>query len=60
MTWLTDIKWNDGVECKSYIKLFPADRELGFINEITGFLLAKACDLPFQVTQAWLKYLKDF
>lgn len=60
MTWLTEIKWNDGIERKSYIKLFPADRELGFINEITGFLLAKACGLPLPSHAGMVKIPQGF
>ena len=45
-TLLTSVVWNDGVARRSYFKLFSKKLPLGVLNEITGYLLAKACKLP--------------
>lgn len=45
-TWLGLVVWNDGKALRTFVKCFPKGRELGIVNEITGYIIAKACDLP--------------
>lgn len=45
-TYVTAIVWSDGTIRRSFLKLFPKERWLGPLNEITGYLLASACSLP--------------
>ncbi len=40
------IQWNDGNQTKAFLKRFSNDRELALVNEITGYIIAKNCDLP--------------
>lgn len=45
-TFSCNIEWENGDISKSYIKRFPSDKLLGILNEITGYIIAKGCDLP--------------
>ena len=45
-TFSCDIEWENGDILKSYIKRFPNNNYLGILNEITGYIIAKGCDLP--------------
>ncbi len=45
-TYACGIQWNDGKETKSYVKRFSNTRKLGLINEVTGYIIAKHCNLP--------------
>lgn len=45
-TWLAEIRWKDGHIRRSYLKVFSFDHQLGLINEITGYILAKNSGLP--------------
>lgn len=45
-TLLVSVVWGDGKPRRTYFKLFPKTLPLGVLNEITGYLLAKACGLP--------------
>lgn len=45
-TFSCNIEWENGDIIKSYIKRFPSDKLLGILNEITGYIIAKGCDLP--------------
>ncbi|WP_438767938.1 hypothetical protein [Kushneria sp. TE3] len=45
-TYGCDVNWADGTGGRGYLKCFPQSRHLGVINEITGYLTAKACSLP--------------
>ncbi|MDN7126464.1 hypothetical protein J6J08_03615 [Pseudidiomarina sp. 1APR75-33.1] len=40
------IQWNDGSKTKAFIKRFSKDKELALVNEVTGYIIAKNCDLP--------------
>ncbi len=44
-TFSCNIEWENGEVLKSYIKRFPSD-SLGIVNEVTGYIIAKGCDLP--------------
>nr|WP_299244079.1 hypothetical protein [uncultured Halomonas sp.] len=41
-----DIVWNDGERTRGFLKCFSADHHLGVVNEITGYILSRACGLP--------------
>lgn len=45
-TFACDIRWPDGEQRRSYLKCFTKDRYLGVVNEITGYVIARACHLP--------------
>ncbi|WP_323918958.1 hypothetical protein [Aeromonas caviae] len=45
-TFSCNIEWENGDILKSYIKRFPREKPLGILNEITGYVIAKGCDLP--------------
>lgn len=45
-TLLTSVVWNDGKARRTYFKIFSKQLKLGVLNELTGYLLAKACNLP--------------
>lgn len=45
-TYACDLLWADGVQERSYLKCFASERALGVVNELTGYLIAKACSLP--------------
>lgn len=45
-TYACDISWEDGTPGRGFLKCFPASRSLGVVNELTGYLIAKACGLP--------------
>lgn len=46
VTLLTSVIWNDGKPRRTYLKMFSKSQALGVLNEITGYLLGKSCDLP--------------
>ena len=39
-------EWSDGSTSTAYIKRFKKVDNLGILNEITGYLIAKGCNLP--------------
>lgn len=45
-TYACDLVWGDGLQVRSYLKCFASSRALGVVNELTGYLIAKACSLP--------------
>jgi hypothetical protein len=45
-TFACDLLWPDGEQRRSYLKCFTKDRYLGVVNEITGYVIARACHLP--------------
>lgn len=45
-TYACDILWADGKKERSFLKCFATSRQLGVVNELTGYLIAKACSLP--------------
>lgn len=45
-TFACTIEWSDGKLKRSYIKRFLKVNNLSLVNEITGYLIAKAADLP--------------
>ncbi|MBC3249404.1 hypothetical protein BFS14_03700 [Serratia fonticola] len=46
LTYLCLVDWPDGVERQSYVKIFEHEKGIGIFNEILGYLLTKASDLP--------------
>ena len=45
-TLLVSVVWGDGKPRRTYFKMFHKSLPLGVLNEITGYLLAKSCQLP--------------
>lgn len=45
-TYACDIAWGDGTQARAFLKCFPSSRSLGVVNELTGYLIARACGLP--------------
>ncbi len=45
-TLLCLVEWPDGVQRQSYVKIFSQAQGLGIFNEILGYLLTKAEELP--------------
>lgn len=45
-TYACGINWSNGNHTKSYIKRFSKQRTLALVNEVTGYIIAKYCDLP--------------
>ncbi len=45
-TFSCNIEWENGDVLKSYIKRFPHENHLGILNEVTGYIIARGCDLP--------------
>lgn len=45
-TFSCNIEWSNGETLRSYIKRFPQENKLGILNEITGYIIAKGCELP--------------
>ena len=40
------IRWGDGSESQAYIKVFNAGLNTCVVNELTGFFIGRACNLP--------------
>ncbi|MFB2866277.1 hypothetical protein [Aeromonas sp. MdU4] len=45
-TFSCNIEWSNGEVLRSYIKRFPQESKLGILNEVTGYIIAKGCELP--------------
>ena len=45
-TYACNIEWEEGKRSNAFVKRFQKKNELGLVNEITGYILAKACGLP--------------
>ncbi|WP_261457909.1 hypothetical protein [Serratia fonticola] len=45
-TYLCLVEWPDGIVRQSYVKIFAYEKRIGIFNEILGYLLTKASDLP--------------
>ncbi|AJJ18406.1 Uncharacterised protein [Yersinia intermedia] len=45
-TYLCLIEWPDGVKRQSYVKMFSMNEGIGVFNEILGYILSKAEELP--------------
>lgn len=45
-THMASIKWNDGVERDSWVKIYAGNKPRSLINEMIGYLLGKALNLP--------------
>lgn len=45
-TYACNIEWEEGKTSNAFVKRFQKENELGLVNEITGYILAKACSLP--------------
>lgn len=45
-TFACDISWPKGGQLRSYLKCFTQNSYLGVVNEITGYVIARACHLP--------------
>lgn len=58
-TWLAEIQWKDGHVRRSYLKVFSKSLELGLLNEITGYILAKKAGLPLPIRAGLLKLPPD-
>lgn len=46
LTLLCLLEWPDGVQRQSYVKIFSKQQGVGIFNEILGYLLSKAENLP--------------
>lgn len=40
-TFEYQVRWADGKTSRAFVKVFPQSRELGVLNEVTGYILAK-------------------
>jgi hypothetical protein len=54
-TYLCNIRWSSGDIEQGYVKIYRKSRNLALVNELTGYLLGKACDLPVPAKAAFLK-----
>lgn len=54
-TILANVVWKDGHARRSYVKVFPKNRQLCILNELTGYLLGRACRLPLPTRAGLLK-----
>ncbi|MFU8925146.1 hypothetical protein [Acinetobacter puyangensis] len=45
-THLANIKWEDGIERDSWVKIYTATKPRGLVNEMIGYLLGSALNLP--------------
>lgn len=45
-THMATIKWEDGVERDTWVKIYTGDKPRSLINEMIGYLLGKALNLP--------------
>lgn len=57
-TFACDILWPDGEQRRSFLKCFMNSRHLGVVNEVTGYVIARACHLPIP-EQAGIIKLND-
>ncbi|HHT7559299.1 hypothetical protein [Raoultella ornithinolytica] len=46
LTLLSLVEWSDGVQRQCYVKIFAEKQGIGVFNEILGYLLTKAEELP--------------
>lgn len=53
-THLASIKWDDGVERDSWVKIYAGNKPRSLINEMIGFLLGQALNLPMPPKAAFL------
>ncbi|QGQ69808.1 hypothetical protein [Halomonas sp. PA16-9] len=54
------LRWSDGTESQAYLKIFGSNLGTCIINEITGFLIGKACNLPLPNKLGMLQLPEDF
>lgn len=54
------LKWGDGSITRAYIKVFVAGLNTCIINELTGFAIGKACNLPLPNKIGMLKLPEEF
>lgn len=45
-TYACHVEWDNGVRTNAFVKRFKNTHTLGLVNEITGYILAKGCNLP--------------
>lgn len=45
-THLANVQWEDGVERESWVKLYAGNKPRSLVNEMIGYLLGRALDLP--------------
>lgn len=58
-TYLCNIRWSSGDVEQGYVKIYRKSLNLALVNELTGFILGKACDLPVPSKAAFIKLPSD-
>ncbi len=58
-TYLCNIRWADGNVARGYLKRFTRNKKLALVNEVTGYLLGKACGLPVPNKAGFIKTPTD-
>ena len=54
-THLASVKWNDGIERDSWVKIYAENKPRGLINEMIGYLLGKSLNLPIPPKAGFLQ-----
>lgn len=54
-THICNIEWTNGKVTKSYLKRFHISQQLSLVNEVTGYIIAKGCNLPIAKHAAIIK-----
>lgn len=54
-THICNINWNDGKTTRAYVKRFKSNEQLGLLNEITGYILARHSQLPVPLRAGLIK-----
>lgn len=58
-THICNINWNDGKTTRAYVKRFRITEQLGLLNEITGYILARHSQLPVPLRAGLIKLNPD-
>lgn len=54
-THICNINWNDGKTTRAYVKRFRESEQIGLLNEITGYILARHSQLPVPLRAGLIK-----
>lgn len=55
LTLQADVAWSDLSQSRAFVKCFHQTRELGLVNEVTGYVIAKGCQLPIPQKAALIR-----